>query len=108
MVSVKTLETSPLLNNRYTIEKELGQGSFANVYLCSDRYPSAAGRLLSEEMMASIACLEKESPDFEFNDGYGYGFKKEEVVEKTERELAIEKLKDLSKVFPKNGMFAEQ
>ena len=58
-------------------------------------------------MLASISCLEKESPDFEFNEGYGYGFKKEEVAEKSEREIAIESLKDLSKVFPQNAMFAE-
>jgi serine/threonine protein kinase len=107
MVDVKKLGTSQELNGRYSIEKELGQGSFANVYLCTDKYPSAPGRLLSEEVLASISILEKESPDFEFNEGYGYGYKKEEVTEKTEREIAIDSLKDLSKVFPQNNIHAE-
>ena len=44
----------------------------------ADQHPTAGGRFLSSETLAQIAVLEKESPEFEFNEGYGHGYQQQQ------------------------------
>ena len=50
---------SDRLNGRYRIEKVLGQGAFAEVFLCTDFYPKASGRFVSEEILNKLALIEE-------------------------------------------------
>jgi len=79
---------SDRLNGRYRIDKLLGQGAFAEVFIATDLLPQAPGRFISEEVVAKMTVVGQESPEFEFNDGYGYGYQ-ETNAEKTPRELAV-------------------
>jgi serine/threonine protein kinase len=89
-----------IYNNRYKRVKELGQGSFANVYLCQDMLPSQPGRFLSEEVLFLIAAIQDESPEVEFVSGYAFDGEKTDNPERME---ALSRLADLKTLLPANA-----
>lgn len=83
------------MNGRYKVLKQLGDGAFADVFLCQDLKPNSIPRLLSDETLRHLDVMSQEAPDFEFQER---DFFSEEHKE------AAEYLANLKKIFPQNNI----
>lgn len=57
---------SGLWNARYQVVREIGDGSFATVYLCKDLKQNQKPRLLSQEVIDHVKVISESSPEIEF------------------------------------------
>ena len=57
-----------MMNGRYKVLKQLGDGAFADVFLCQDLKPDSIPRLLFDETLKHLDVMSQEAPDFEFQE----------------------------------------